>query len=70
MNAETECPMTGKLGGPTQGGEIQGGAVDGAAVLFEMTNRLWWPNQLDISVLHQNPPAGDPMAADLSLIHI
>jgi len=64
MNAETECPMTGKPGGPTQGGEIQGGAVDGAAVLFEMTNRLWWPNQLDISVLHQNPPAGDPMAAD------
>src|SRR5215475_13641853 len=25
------------------------------------TNRDWWPNQLDLSVLHQNPPAGDPM---------
>src|SRR4051794_10766580 len=25
------------------------------------TNRDWWPNQLDVSVLHQNPPAGDPM---------
>lgn len=51
MNVETKCP-------------VGGGKVDGAAVLFEMTNRLWWPNQLDISVLHQNPPAGDPMGAD------
>ena len=29
-----------------------------------MTNEDWWPNQLDISVLHQNPPAGDPMSSD------
>jgi catalase-peroxidase len=41
---------------------MSGGKVDGRAVLFEMTNRLWWPNQLDLSILHQNPPAGDPMA--------
>jgi catalase-peroxidase len=27
-------------------------------------NRDWWPNQLDLSVLHQNPPAGDPMGAE------
>jgi len=47
MNVEAKCPM--------------GNTVRGNAVLFEMTNRLWWPNQLDISVLHQNPPAGDPM---------
>nr|WP_244406284.1 catalase/peroxidase HPI [Methylocella silvestris] len=40
---------------------MDGGKVDGNAVLFEMTNRLWWPNQLDLSVLHQNPPAADPM---------
>src|SRR3954451_18975983 len=25
------------------------------------TNRDWWPNRLDVSVLHPNPPAGDPM---------
>ena len=25
------------------------------------SNRDWWPNQLGIGVLHQNPPAGDPM---------
>jgi catalase-peroxidase len=27
------------------------------------SNRDWWPNQLDLSVLHQNSPAGDPMGA-------
>ncbi len=25
------------------------------------TNRDWWPDRLDLSVLHQQPPAGDPM---------
>ncbi len=28
------------------------------------TNRDWWPNQLDVGVLHQNPPNGDPMDPD------
>jgi catalase-peroxidase len=27
-------------------------------------NRDWWPNQLDVSVLHQQPPGGDPMGAE------
>lgn len=50
MNAESKCPM-------------HGGKMEGNAVLFDMTNRTWWPNQLDLTVLHQNPPAGDPMGA-------
>ena len=28
------------------------------------TNRDWWPNQLDLSVLHRNPPQADPMGAE------
>ena len=51
MNVENKCPMS-------------GGKMEGAAVLFEMTNRLWWPNQLDLSVLHQNSPAAGPMEPD------
>ncbi|MCC6162592.1 MAG: catalase/peroxidase HPI [Acidobacteria bacterium] len=27
------------------------------------TNRDWWPNQLDLKVLHQNSPSRDPMGA-------
>ena len=26
--------------------------------------REWWPNQLDLTVLHRNTPAADPMGAD------
>ena len=29
-----------------------------------MTVREWWPDQLDLTVLHRNPPAADPMGAD------
>ncbi len=28
------------------------------------TVREWWPDQLDLTVLHRNPPAADPMGAD------
>jgi len=28
-----------------------------------MTNRDWWPDMLNLKVLHQNPPAGNPMGA-------
>ena len=49
MNVEASCPVT--------------GAERGHAVLFGMTNRLWWPHQVDISMLHQNPPAGNPRGA-------
>jgi catalase-peroxidase len=43
------------------------GLISGEAPVRPPTarmNRDWWPNQLDLSVLHQNPPAGDPMGAD------
>ena len=28
------------------------------------TNRDWWPNQLNVSMLHQNTPASDPLGGD------
>jgi catalase-peroxidase len=28
------------------------------------SNRDWWPNQLNLNVLHRNPPQGDPMGAE------
>nr|WP_255702277.1 catalase/peroxidase HPI [Roseomonas sp. OT10] len=53
MNVESGCPM--------HQGKAENPKMEGAAVLFEMTNRTWWPNQLDLSILHANPPALDPM---------
>ena len=30
------------------------------------SNREWWPNQLNLSVLHQNPPLADPMGTEFN----
>ncbi len=30
----------------------------------DMSNRDWWPNQLDLSILHQNSAKSDPMGED------
>jgi catalase-peroxidase len=27
-------------------------------------NQQWWPNRLNLKILHKNPPAADPMGAD------
>jgi catalase-peroxidase len=29
-------------------------------------NQHWWPNQLNLKILHQNPPAGDPMGGEFN----
>ena len=29
------------------------------------TNKDWWPNQLNLSILHQHNPSYDPMAGEL-----
>jgi len=30
------------------------------------SNRDWWPNQVNLKVLHQNPPARNPMGAEFN----
>ena len=42
------------------------GAITGCPVMHNAAfggrgNRDWWPEQLNLSILHQNPPAGNPM---------
>ena len=39
---------------------------DKNAVVFKMSNHLWWPNQLNLRVLHQNAPVTDPMGRDFN----
>ena len=31
-----------------------------------MSNRNWWPNQLNLKILHQNSRKGNPMDADFN----
>ena len=49
MSNEAQCPFSG-----------------GALTTADMgtTNTKWWPNSLNIKVLHNNPDAGDPLDAD------
>ncbi len=45
-----KCPVTGATSRTTAGSGT--------------SNRDWWPNQLNLKMLHQNPPAGNPMGED------
>ena len=48
MNAGSKCPMS--------------ATASRTAVTSSLANRLWWPDQLDLGILHQNSPLSDPMA--------
>ncbi len=42
-------------------GEKKCPIMHGASLFGMQSNRDWWPNQLNLKMLHQNPPSGDPM---------
>ncbi len=50
MSEETKCPVTGHAGMTS--------ASRGTS------NREWWPNQLNLNILHQHAPASNPMGSD------
>ncbi len=52
MSDESKCPVTGKAGSTT--------ASRGTS------NRDWWPNQLNLNILHQHAPASNPMDPDFN----
>ncbi|MGD9308978.1 MAG: catalase/peroxidase HPI, partial [Desulfosarcina sp.] len=49
MNEESKCPVTGRSSNPVAGGGT--------------SNRDWWPNQLNLKVLHQHSHMSNPMGA-------
>ena len=52
MTQESKCPVTGTTGKMPAGRGI--------------SNRDWWPNQLNLGVLHQNTPDSNPMDPDFN----
>ncbi|MBM3717691.1 MAG: catalase/peroxidase HPI [Actinobacteria bacterium] len=48
MSTESKCPITGAIVTQNSGTGVND----------------WWPNQLNLKVLHNNPTAGDPMDED------
>jgi len=49
MNEESKRPVTGRTNNPIAGGGT--------------SNRDWWPNQLNLKILHQNSHLSNPMGA-------
>ena len=47
MTEESKCPVTGKTSRPISG--------------RGMSNRDWWPNQLNLRILHQQDKKSNPM---------
>src|SRR6185369_6657715 len=52
MNEDSKCPVTGRTDKPT--------ASRGTS------NQHWWPNQLNLKILHQNSPLGNPMGEEFN----
>ena len=52
MTEESKCPVTGKVNIPVAGGGT--------------SNRDWWPNQLNLKILHQNSQMSNPMGEDFN----
>jgi len=50
MNEICRCPVTGRTGNPISGGGT--------------SNRDWWPNQLNLKILHQHSPKSNPMGEE------
>ena len=40
---------------------VVGGGLEKNAVVLEMSNSIWWPNHLNLKILHQNTSLSDPM---------
>ncbi len=62
----TKCPVTGQVMKPTSRSELlqeKQSSVGGRQQTI-MSNRDWWPNQLDLSILHQNSRKSNPMGVD------
>ncbi|MBA4371930.1 MAG: catalase/peroxidase HPI [Thermodesulfovibrio sp.] len=52
MSENSKCPVTGKAARTTAG--------------RGRSNRDWWPNQLNLGILHQHAPASNPMGPDFN----
>ena len=50
--SELKCPFSGHVGAVTPAGGT--------------TNQHWWPNQINIGLLHQHHPASNPLGADFN----
>ncbi len=65
--ADSGCPVA-HDGVTAHGSESENPVIDAPEPTSHRprSNKDWWPNQLDLSVLHPHHPAGNPLGADFS----
>jgi catalase-peroxidase len=56
-SAAAQCPVIGGIQKPASQRNTAAGS---------MTTRDWWPEQLNLQILHQNSPKGNPMGEDFN----
>src|ERR1700760_4571969 len=64
-----KCPVTGAISAqdPAEKAEQrEDQRKQGSVTTGPYTTREWWPNQLNLRVLHQNPAVGNPMGPDFN----
>ncbi len=76
MPAGAKCPITGLTFASTMGGAKAAPKAETAGAVQDKTmasmpsggysNRDWWPNQLNLQILHQNSLKSNPMGADFN----
>jgi catalase-peroxidase len=66
METTAKCPVTGtgKLTSTEGAGQTSNGATGQEGAMAAWSNRDWWPNQLNLQVLHQNSALSNPMGED------
>jgi len=64
--AAGKCPVMSADGGAEASTDAGADASYQHTAAGAMSNDDWWPNQLDLSILHQNSAAANPMGADFN----
>ena len=62
METTTKCPVTGAT--MTASTDETAHATARQTAAGNVSNRAWWPNQLNLQILHQNSPKGNPMGEE------
>ena len=52
--SDLKCPFSGHTGATTPGGHTG--------------NQQWWPNQIDLKILHQHHPSANPLGEDFDYV--
>lgn len=66
MPAGSKCPVTGAIQSIMALGVSAQSSAGSPSSAEAMSSQDWWPNQLNLRILHQNSPMGNPMGEEFN----